>query len=137
MIQYLGQNVRIERAHLAALDRVAIGARAELEALAIHSDTATVTLRLSDYLAASRRWRVPPKQSKLGHLWADIRTWLKAGAGRVGPMEYARRRTICGACPYWGGNRWWGSGVCRLCGCSTAARLRLAGVRCPDTPPRW
>lgn len=49
----------------------------------------------------------------------------------AGEAAYRGRLEICGACEHWTGS------ACRLCGCATAAKLRLATERCPDDPPRW
>ena len=78
-----------------------------------------------------------PFVGKLRHLVSDLKTWLMGGGGMVGVVEFRRRKSICRKCPFWDARGWGGTGQCGLCGCSTAVRLRMAGVGCPDTPPRW
>jgi hypothetical protein len=43
------------------------------------------------------------------------------------------RQSTCAGCPRWDA----AARRCRLCGCRTDLKLRLARERCPDRPPRW
>lgn len=45
----------------------------------------------------------------------------------------AERKRLCVACPQFDE----AAGRCRLCGCWTDQKLRLATERCPIEPPRW
>lgn len=72
---------------------------------------------------------------KRGIAWA-VRGAFKAGKALVGADKasddvIAERLAICGQCPNWTGKK------CRLCGCNTSLKVRLAGESCPDKPPRW
>jgi hypothetical protein len=60
-------------------------------------------------------------------------TAMQGGRVRVPDEEYARRLEVCRACPQYDQGR----RRCRLCGCYTELKLRLATEQCPDDPPRW
>ena len=51
----------------------------------------------------------------------------------VPPEILAARKLICGACPNFDP----AAGRCRLCGCWTDQKQRLATEACPDAPRRW
>lgn len=68
--------------------------------------------------------------------WRRLREWLAARSPMVSHASYWRRWRVCARCPHWHYIRPLRIYRCGLCGC-TQLKLRLAGARCPDTPPRW
>lgn len=61
---------------------------------------------------------------------AALRRWIKLGLPVVYGLRYRYRLWVCSICPQWEGGR--GKlGRCRLCGCYTATKLRLATESCP------
>jgi hypothetical protein len=73
--------------------------------------------------------RAPPRAWKR-FLWAMAR-WVRAGFPVVQEWLYWRRKPICQSCPEWQrGSRLFPS-RCRLCGCATEAKLRMATESCP------
>lgn len=61
--------------------------------------------------------------------------WVQAGVPIASDEEVARRRACCLACEHWDGLALRGTGRCKLCGCSTWAKIRLATEECPEG--RW
>jgi hypothetical protein len=64
-------------------------------------------------------------------LLADTARWAKKGFKIASPEAIIRRLGACKACPYWNPKAWGGSGKCRVCGCSTKAKLALETSTCP------
>ncbi len=56
-----------------------------------------------------------------------------AGSGfKIAPKEvYHNRLDECKACPHWDSEALGNTGQCKICGCSTVAKLRLATEKCP------
>lgn len=57
--------------------------------------------------------------------------WVKAGVPVATPDQYEIRRRVCVSCEHWDSQALRGTGRCKLCGCSTWAKLRLATEKCP------
>lgn len=58
--------------------------------------------------------------------------WAKSGFKTVDEQSiYDARLEICKSCPEWDSNALGGTGRCKICGCSTKAKLRLATESCP------
>lgn len=57
--------------------------------------------------------------------------WARAGMPMASPEVLAARMEQCRACEHWDAKALRGTGRCRHCGCSTAAKLRLATEKCP------
>ena len=55
---------------------------------------------------------------------------------KVTDEQFAYRKAICLACPYWRQEAFNGIGACGKCGCSVG-KLYLPHSSCPDNPPRW
>jgi hypothetical protein len=47
------------------------------------------------------------------------------------PSIMAERLAFCRLCDEWDGSGFGGTGRCRMCGCSTQAKLRMATECCP------
>jgi hypothetical protein len=71
------------------------------------------------------------------HLIQDIKEWSEKGFKFVEDEEYKRRIETCKNCEKWNPNSWNGTGSCKICGCSSVARLKMKGMKCPDNPPKW
>jgi hypothetical protein len=56
-----------------------------------------------------------------------------AGSGfKIAPKEsYDERLGICKSCDFWDPTAFADTGKCKLCGCSTVAKLRMATEKCP------
>jgi len=67
----------------------------------------------------------------------SIASWARQGFPISEHARYISRRAACATCIHWEGKRWFGSGKCKLCGCATAIKLRMASEKCPANPPRW
>jgi hypothetical protein len=58
--------------------------------------------------------------------------WAKSGFQTVDEESiFNARLEICKACPEWDSKALSGTGRCKICGCSTKAKLRLATESCP------
>jgi hypothetical protein len=54
------------------------------------------------------------------------------------PEVVEQRKVICRGCEKWDAQALKGTGRCTVCGCSTSAKLALAGEACPHPDgPRW
>jgi hypothetical protein len=57
--------------------------------------------------------------------------FARAGFATTPPEALATREATCRACPEWDAAAMGGTGRCRICKCSTWAKLRMATERCP------
>ena len=57
--------------------------------------------------------------------------WTASGFSPTPPDILAAREATCRACPEWDPAAMGGTGGCRICKCSTWAKLRMATERCP------
>jgi hypothetical protein len=57
--------------------------------------------------------------------------WAKAGFPATPENELKNRLEICRSCPEWDSFGFLGSGKCKMCGCSTKTKLRMATAKCP------
>ena len=84
------------------------------------------------------KYSIPPSfGNRFSSLVRALVRWVKAGLPTVDSARYLRRRVSCFRCVNWEGDGWFGTGRCRLCGCATSIKLRLATEKCPAVPPRW
>ena len=58
-------------------------------------------------------------------------SWMKAGFEIADETKMSERKSICKECEYWISSAWNGTGKCKLCGCSTWAKIRIATEKCP------
>lgn len=56
--------------------------------------------------------------------------WARNGARLVDEATFNQRRTICFACTMWDGEKYFGVGGCKACGC-TGIKLHLPTEKCP------
>jgi hypothetical protein len=64
-------------------------------------------------------------------LWQATASFTRAGFPVTDIEEFTRRLSICKGCPHWSRQGFASTGKCRLCGCATAVKLRLATASCP------
>ncbi len=64
-------------------------------------------------------------------LWQSTAAFANAGFPVTNMEEFARRLSICKECQHWSRQGFASTGKCRLCGCATAVKLRLATAACP------
>lgn len=57
--------------------------------------------------------------------------WAKKGFPVVNEAQLNERLSMCASCEHWDKQAFKGTGRCKLCGCSTQAKLRLATEKCP------
>ena len=57
--------------------------------------------------------------------------FARAGFATTPPEALATRQETCRACPEWDATALNGTGRCKICKCSTWAKLRMATERCP------
>jgi len=57
--------------------------------------------------------------------------WTASGLPTTPPDILAAREATCRSCPEWDASAMGGTGRCRICKCSTWAKLRMATERCP------
>ena len=57
--------------------------------------------------------------------------FLSAGFEIVDETKMSERKSICKECEHWISSAWNGTGKCKLCGCSTWAKIRIATEKCP------
>ncbi len=93
--------------------------------------------RLAGPARAPRAEAPPTLRVRLANLWRALRVWTAAGFPMASQARYLRRRWTCARCPQWDPPTPLRLGRCRLCGCATELKLRLATEHCPGTPPRW
>jgi hypothetical protein len=59
------------------------------------------------------------------------RRFAAGGFQLTPPSTLADRFASCRLCDEWDGSAFGGTGRCRICGCSTQVKLRMATERCP------
>lgn len=57
--------------------------------------------------------------------------FIKSGMATVSEAQLEERMNICRACPEWDATAFANTGKCKLCGCATKAKLRMATEKCP------
>jgi len=71
---------------------------------------------------------LPQQAASLGK---SLVNWTSSGFTATPPDILAAREATCRACPEWDATAMGGTGRCRICKCSTWAKLRMATERCP------
>lgn len=61
----------------------------------------------------------------------SMANWAKKGFKVVTPEQFEERLKTCQSCDQWNSAALAGTGRCKVCGCSTQAKLRLATEKCP------
>ena len=59
------------------------------------------------------------------------RRFVRGGFSLTPPHIFSDRMAACNACAEWESGAFGGTGRCRICKCSTWAKLRMATERCP------
>jgi hypothetical protein len=89
-------------------------------------------LRRFGYKQAPPRKAAYPSAAKmLGTFSKSMASWAKKGFKVVTPKQFEERHKICHSCDQWDASAMAGTGRCKVCGCSTQAKLRLATEKCP------
>jgi hypothetical protein len=69
--------------------------------------------------------------AKCKSLSSSVVNYSKSGFKSSTQEEILKRKSICERCEDWNSSAWNGTGKCKLCGCSTWAKIRIATERCP------
>jgi hypothetical protein len=77
------------------------------------------------------RWSQPSLPQQAASLGKSLLNWTASGFSPTPPDILAVREATCRACPEWDDTSMAKTGRCRICGCSTWAKLRMATERCP------
>ena len=73
----------------------------------------------------------PDSFKKAESLLISSISWMQSGFEIANESETSKRKSICKDCEHWISSAWNGTGKCKLCGCSTWAKIRIATERCP------
>lgn len=69
---------------------------------------------------------------KIPSKFRKLNTAIEVDMGPTAPLNVIKmRELICSGCPLMS------AGICQLCGCDIADKVKLAISSCPDNPPRW
>jgi hypothetical protein len=71
---------------------------------------------------------LPQQAASLGN---SLVNWTASGFAATPPDTLATREATCRVCPEWDAAALNKTGRCRICKCSTWAKLRMATERCP------
>ena len=61
----------------------------------------------------------------------SVGNWIAEDAPITKTEVFNDRIEICKKCEYWAGNAFAKTGKCKICGCSTQLKLRMATEKCP------
>ena len=80
------------------------------------------------------RFKVTPPSlmQKAASLATSTAQWASQGFPVATESVLTDRLAVCGSCEFWNAEGFGGTGKCLKCGCSTAAKLRMATASCPD-----
>jgi hypothetical protein len=74
----------------------------------------------------------PPSVSSMARSFFESATKFVASGFPRTPIEALQVRVdTCGACEHWDSSGFGGTGQCKVCGCSTQVKLRMATTECP------
>ena len=76
-------------------------------------------------VASSSMWEKARSLSK------SVTHWALEGAPVAGSEMFNRRIEECKRCEHWAGESFANTGKCKICGCSTQLKLRMATEKCP------
>jgi hypothetical protein len=79
----------------------------------------------------------PSITSKIKSLTEEAIKWSKNDFGLVTDEQYEERIKQCKACEHWDPTGFVNTGLCKVCGCSTIAKLKLVTTECPLPQPKW
>lgn len=95
---------------------------------------------LSLYYIVERRYTnthvindiAPPSPRELINLSIEAATkWSKAGLPNAPKHIVKTRNKICNECEFWDSKAMMKTGQCKICGCSTWAKIRMSTEKCP------
>lgn len=75
--------------------------------------------------------RSPKAKDMIKNFAGSMSRWARAGLPVVTKEQFDERFDKCKNCEHWNGSALLGTGRCKLCGCSTKAKLHLATEKCP------
>jgi len=75
----------------------------------------------------------PPLVAQAGSLAKAVGRFVASGLQRVDDDAYRARLAICQSCDQYDADQ----KRCRLCGCKTSIKLRMASEHCPLDDPKW
>lgn len=81
--------------------------------------------------AAKLKANPPSLPQQTASLGKSLVNWTASGFSPTPPEALAARESTCRACPEWDATALNNTGRCRICKCSTWAKLRMATERCP------
>jgi hypothetical protein len=81
--------------------------------------------------AARIKANPPSLPQQAASLGKSLVNWTASGFSPTPPDILAAREATCRACPEWDATALNNTGRCRICKCSTWAKLRMATERCP------
>ena len=81
--------------------------------------------------AAKLKATPPSLPQQAANLGKALVNWTASGFSPTPPDILATREATCRACPEWDAAALNNTGRCRICKCSTWAKLRMATERCP------
>jgi hypothetical protein len=82
--------------------------------------------------ARSQAVTQPSLMQKATSLATSTAQWVSRGFPVVSESALTERLAICKGCEFWNAEGFGGTGRCQKCGCSTAAKLRMATASCPE-----
>jgi hypothetical protein len=78
-----------------------------------------------------KRYNSPTLPQQAASLGNSLVNWTASGFAATPPDTLATREATCRVCPEWDAAALNKTGRCRICKCSTWAKLRMATERCP------
>jgi hypothetical protein len=91
-------------------------------------DGKEITIFEPSELAKSIAPTLPQQAAMLGK---SLFNWTASGFNATPPDILATREATCRACPEWDDTAINSTGRCKICKCSTWAKLRMATEQCP------
>lgn len=73
----------------------------------------------------------PPLADQITSFSKSVSRWAASGLKSVTDEVFNERKSICAGCEFWDSKALSGTGRCRICGCSTWAKLRMSTESCP------
>ena len=91
-----------------------------------------VEITQGDFLDIQRqKIKEPSSFKKAESLLISSISWMKSGFKNSDEIKIYKRKSICKECEHWISSAWNGTGKCKLCGCSTWVKIRIATEKCP------
>jgi hypothetical protein len=84
-------------------------------------------------IAEAPQQAYPSALEMAGNALSAAARFVASGFPTVDESEYDRRLSLCRQCPQFDPQ----TSRCRLCGCKTQLKLRMATEHCPADTPKW